>query len=125
MSAVNELYDEVDNVYQPICEQAQDHIHHDECILTIGYSVLVEKFLKDNGLQTLIRSHEVCSAGYEKHHGGKTITIFSASNYGGTDDNEACHLVIQPNLQIVYQQHSVLRTGGPGILKTAKAQSCV
>ena len=49
MSAVNELYDEVDNVYQPICEQAQDHIHHDECILTIGYSVLVEKFLKAAG----------------------------------------------------------------------------
>ena len=46
MSAVNELYDEIDNVYQPICEQAQDHIHHDECILTMGYSGLVEKFLK-------------------------------------------------------------------------------
>ena len=46
MQAVNELYDEVDNVYQPICELAQEHIHADECILTYGHSTMIEKFLK-------------------------------------------------------------------------------
>lgn len=80
---------------------------------------LVDKFLDGNGLETLIRSHEVCSSGYDKHHGGKTITVFSASNYGGTDDNQACHLVIQPSLQIGYEQHTILKTGSPHLLEDA------
>ena len=46
MAAVNELNDELDNVYQPICEQAQEHIGADECILTYGHSVVVEMFLR-------------------------------------------------------------------------------
>jgi translation initiation factor eIF-2B subunit beta len=45
MSAVNELNDEIDNVYSPICEQAQDHIHHDECVLTNGWSYMVRPSL--------------------------------------------------------------------------------
>lgn len=46
MAAVNELNDELDAVYGPISELAQDHIHADECILTYGYSYTVELFLR-------------------------------------------------------------------------------
>lgn len=46
IAAINELNDEMDNVYGPICEQATEHIHADEVILTYGYSLTVELFLK-------------------------------------------------------------------------------
>jgi serine/threonine-protein phosphatase 5 len=38
-------------------------------------------FLEKNGLQLVIRSHEVRDEGYELEHGGKCITVFSAPNY--------------------------------------------
>jgi translation initiation factor eIF-2B subunit beta len=46
IAAINELNDEMDNVYGPICEQATEHIHADEVILTYGNSLTVELFLK-------------------------------------------------------------------------------
>ena len=42
---------------------------------------VTEKFLNENNLELLIRSHEVKMEGYDIQHGGKTITIFSAPNY--------------------------------------------
>ncbi|GIX65917.1 serine/threonine protein phosphatase [Babesia caballi] len=39
------------------------------------------KFLKENGLDLVIRSHEVKHEGYDVEHGGQLITIFSAPNY--------------------------------------------
>jgi len=38
-------------------------------------------FLERNGLELLVRSHEVKDEGYLVEHGGKTITVFSAPNY--------------------------------------------
>ncbi len=46
MGAVNELNDEIENIYGPICEQAQEHIHAEQCILAYGWSHVVELFLK-------------------------------------------------------------------------------
>jgi serine/threonine-protein phosphatase 5 len=39
------------------------------------------RFLELNGLDYMIRSHEVKEEGYEIAHNGKCITIFSAPNY--------------------------------------------
>jgi serine/threonine-protein phosphatase 5 len=39
------------------------------------------RFLEDNGLKMLVRSHEVKHEGYEFQKGGKVLTIFSAPNY--------------------------------------------
>ena len=38
-------------------------------------------FLENNGLDLLVRSHEVKDEGYLVEHGGKCITVFSAPNY--------------------------------------------
>ena len=38
-------------------------------------------FLENNGLDLLVRSHEVKDEGYLVEHDGKCITIFSAPNY--------------------------------------------
>lgn len=48
--------------------------------LTFGPDV-TDKFLKDNGLKMLVRSHEVKDEGYLIEHNGKLVTIFSAPNY--------------------------------------------
>ncbi len=42
---------------------------------------IAEKFLSENGLDLLIRSHEVKQNGYEIEPNGKVVTLFSAPNY--------------------------------------------
>uniref|UniRef100_A0A336LH31 protein-serine/threonine phosphatase n=1 Tax=Culicoides sonorensis TaxID=179676 RepID=A0A336LH31_CULSO len=45
------------------------------------------KFLLNNKLDYVIRSHEVKDSGYEEAHDGKCITVFSAPNYCDTMGN--------------------------------------
>ena len=42
---------------------------------------VAERFLDDNGLKMLVRSHEVKQEGYEYQKGGRVLTVFSAPNY--------------------------------------------
>ena len=42
---------------------------------------VTEKFLRENNLKLLIRSHEVRDEGYSIETGGQVITVFSAPNY--------------------------------------------
>ncbi|KAG8223861.1 hypothetical protein J437_LFUL005424 [Ladona fulva] len=44
---------------------------------------VTEAFLALNGLDYVVRSHEVKAEGYEVAHNGKCITVFSAPNYCG------------------------------------------
>lgn len=48
--------------------------------LSFGPDV-AKRFLDDNNLELLVRSHEVKDEGYEVEADGKVITIFSAPNY--------------------------------------------
>ena len=53
------------------------------------------KFCADNGYAYIVRSHEIRPGpmfehGYELDHGGKTVTVFSASNYGGVVSRAFC-----------------------------------
>ncbi|KAJ4836831.1 Serine/threonine-protein phosphatase 5 [Turnera subulata] len=48
--------------------------------LSFGKDV-TEKFLRENNLDLVVRSHEVKDEGYEIEHDGKLITVFSAPNY--------------------------------------------
>ncbi|XP_023640498.1 serine/threonine-protein phosphatase 5 isoform X1 [Capsella rubella] len=48
--------------------------------LSFGGDV-TKRFLQDNNLELLVRSHEVKDEGYEVEHDGKLITVFSAPNY--------------------------------------------
>ena len=61
----------------------------------------VNHFLNVNGLNTVIRGHEVMPLGYKFHMGGKVITVFSCSNYcGGT--NEASSIYVdQDRIRII------------------------
>jgi len=42
---------------------------------------VAHRFLKENNLELLVRSHEMKDEGYEVEANGKVITIFSAPNY--------------------------------------------
>ena len=42
---------------------------------------VTKSFLRENGLQLLVRSHEVRDEGYDVMHDGYCITVFSAPNY--------------------------------------------
>ena len=48
---------------------------------------VTQQFLCDNKLQLVIRSHEVTGKGHMCVHGGKLVSIFSASNYCGQRGN--------------------------------------
>jgi len=75
-------------------------------------------FLESNGLKKLIRSHELCGAGYATHHQGLTTTVFSASNYCGFFRNYGCHLVVHPSLELEFREHTVL----PGSLAGLRSE---
>lgn len=56
--------------------------------------VVTDRFLKDNQLDLVIRSHDVKLPGFELAHQETTITVFSASDYGGVAGNRAAVAVL-------------------------------
>ncbi|KDR10586.1 serine/threonine-protein phosphatase 5 isoform X2 [Zootermopsis nevadensis] len=56
---------------------------------------VTKKFLELNGLDYVIRSHEVKNDGYEVAHDGKCITVFSAPNYCDTMGNKGSFIVLK------------------------------
>jgi len=55
---------------------------------------ITEKFLADNKLDYIVRSHEVKDNGYEEAHDGKCITVFSAPNYCDTMGNLGAFIIL-------------------------------
>ncbi|KAH3731719.1 serine/threonine protein phosphatase [Pelomyxa schiedti] len=49
---------------------------------------VTETFLRTNNLSLIIRSHEPPDEGFQWHHQGQVLTLFSASNYNGCSDNK-------------------------------------
>jgi serine/threonine-protein phosphatase 4 catalytic subunit len=41
----------------------------------------VDKFLKDNNIDNIVRAHQLIMEGYKLHFDSKVITIWSAPNY--------------------------------------------
>jgi len=63
-------------------------------------SDLVDKFLKMNQLQIMIRSNQVLQDGMDRFANGQCITINSCTNYCSTHNNDASFLVVQKKLVI-------------------------
>ncbi len=69
---------------------------------------VTEAFCTRNGLDCVIRSHEVKQQGYEVEHGGRCITIFSAPNYCDSVGNKGAYIHIKPDLKLEYTQFSAV-----------------
>ncbi|KAJ3104101.1 Serine/threonine-protein phosphatase 5 [Phlyctochytrium planicorne] len=69
---------------------------------------VTEEFCKTNGLDCIIRSHEVKSEGYEVAHNGRCITIFSAPNYCDSVGNKGAYIEIGPDLKLKYHQFTAV-----------------
>lgn len=54
---------------------------------------LVE-FLKENNFKMFIRAHQVVEQGYEYFHDGLGVTVFSATNYCGIQNNSGAILIV-------------------------------
>lgn len=75
----------------------------------VGFSFgpdITEAFLEKNGLNLLVRSHEVKDEGYLVEHGGKTITVFSAPNYCDSMKNKGAFIHFGKDLEPKFTQFS-------------------
>ncbi|KAL4883319.1 DUF89-domain-containing protein [Aspergillus karnatakaensis] len=64
---------------------------------------VTKRFCENNGLEAIIRSHEVRMNGYEVEHDGRCITVFSAPKYCDTTENKGAFIKIGPELKLDYQ----------------------
>ncbi|KAK4203693.1 putative serine/threonine-protein phosphatase 5 [Triangularia verruculosa] len=65
---------------------------------------VTKRFCEKNGLEAVIRSHEVRMAGYEEEHDGKCITVFSAPKYCDMTENKGAFINIGPDLKLRFTQ---------------------
>jgi len=57
---------------------------------------VTKNFCVENGLDYIIRSHEVKNEGYEVQHDGRCVTIFSAPNYCDQMGNKGAFITLHP-----------------------------
>ena len=75
--------------------------------LSFGPDVTRE-FLDANGLELLVRSHEVKDEGYLVEHDGKCITIFSAPNYCDQMGNKGAFIRFGPDMKPKFTQYDAV-----------------
>jgi len=56
---------------------------------------ITDHFIANNGLDMVIRAHQMCADGYKMQHKGKVLTVFSSPNYCGRCGNRAAIVRIQ------------------------------
>jgi serine/threonine-protein phosphatase 5 len=61
---------------------------------------ITKRFCENNGLEAIIRSHEVRMEGYEVEHDGRCITVFSAPNYCDSTSNKGAFIKIGPEYKL-------------------------
>ncbi|KAI9741933.1 MAG: hypothetical protein M1834_000322 [Cirrosporium novae-zelandiae] len=65
---------------------------------------VTERFCKKNGIEALIRSHEVRMDGYEVEHSGRCITVFSAPKYCDSMENKGAYINVGPDYKLDYRK---------------------
>jgi len=71
--------------------------------LSFGPDVL-ERFLKHNNLDMVVRSHEVKEEGYEEFANGKLVTVFSAPNYCDQMGNKGAYIRFESDMKPQYHK---------------------
>ena len=65
---------------------------------------VTKRFCEKNGLEAIIRSHEVRMEGYEVEHDGKCITVFSAPKYCDSTENKGAYINIESDYKLQFNQ---------------------
>ncbi|KAF1353371.1 serine/threonine-protein phosphatase-like protein 5 [Delphinella strobiligena] len=65
---------------------------------------VTKRFCENNGLEAIIRSHEVRMEGYEEEHDGRCITVFSAPRYCDSTENKGAYINIGPELKLEFHK---------------------
>ncbi|KKZ65193.1 protein phosphatase 5 [[Emmonsia] crescens] len=65
---------------------------------------VTKRFCERNGLEAIIRSHEVRMEGYEVEHDGRCITVFSAPRYCDSTENKGAYINIGPELKLEFHK---------------------
>ncbi|TLD25437.1 hypothetical protein PspLS_05760 [Pyricularia sp. CBS 133598] len=79
------------------------------------------RFCEKNGLEAIIRSHEVRMDGYEEEHNGKCITVFSAPKYCDMTENRGAYINIKSDYKLQFNQFDAVPH--PDIRPMAYAQN--
>jgi serine/threonine-protein phosphatase 5 len=69
---------------------------------------ITKKFCALNGLDAVIRSHEVRMEGYSEEHDGRLITVFSAPNYCDSQGNLGAYINITKTMKMEFKQFSAV-----------------
>ncbi|KEZ39636.1 hypothetical protein SAPIO_CDS9568 [Scedosporium apiospermum] len=65
---------------------------------------ITKRFCEKNGLEAVIRSHEVRMDGYEVQHNGRCITVFSAPRYCDATENRGAYINVGPDYKLEFEQ---------------------
>lgn len=66
---------------------------------------IVEKFTRNNSIQHIFRSHQLCFDGYQQIFNGKLSTIWSTPNFCYTTGNTASIIEVDDNLHTYYNTY--------------------
>lgn len=111
LDAINELIDELTISNKNISDQAIEHIHTNEVIMTYGRSLTVENFLKSAGKKRKFELIVVDSAPlYTGHQTAATLSQFGISTTLITDS--AVFAMMARVNKVIIGTHAVLANGG-------------
>ncbi|KAJ2559430.1 GCD complex subunit gcd7 [Coemansia sp. RSA 1836] len=108
---IKDYIDELDNTEEEIAENAREHIHSNEIILTCGRSVTVELFLKHAASKAKI--HVIvaeCAPAYDGHEQAKAL---ASANIDVVVVPDAAVFAIMSRVnKVILGAHAVLANGG-------------
>ncbi|KAK2069592.1 hypothetical protein P8C59_004154 [Phyllachora maydis] len=84
---------------------------------------VTKRFCEKNGLDAIIRSHEVRMDGYEEEHDGKCITVFSAPKYCDMTENRGAYINVGSDYKLKFAQFDAVPH--PNIRPMAYANSSI
>jgi len=111
LEAVSELIEELDGIQQQISEQALEHVHSNEVILTFGYCRTVHLFLREAAKKRQFQV--VVAEGAPAYEGQKLARDLAADGINTTciTDSAVFAMMARANM-VVIGAHAVLANGG-------------